>query len=630
LIALYNLSALPDIRRDAVPANLASFNYKCVELNISSRPQITVFRVNEPGTEGRARTAGRNDPCVCGSGRKYKHCCAGRMRLAILAPSAGPATIELQLAARLRQAGHMAESLPPMERAVQRDPGNAAAQHDLGLTYMNCGRIEDAANSFRRAIALKGDFAHAHYRLGLALELQGHGDAAIISYQHAVALKRSLADAQSRLGNLLLSHGRRKEATDAFRAVAAALPNTTEGRLALVKVFRIEDKDHEAEIALRRALARDQRSSAGHWMLGTILTEAGKFNEAWEEFERSIALEPLQGIAYYDLVRTRTLCETDRPLIERMRSITSNVNDIQQQVLLQFALGKSFEDLKDYGTAMGHYVQANYIKRAIVPFDRASVVHRVDSVIARFTPDFIATHRASGNVEALPVLILGMPRSGTTLVEQIISNHPQVAGGGELHVWTRPNQLFQQTVDTEIAPFQRQAELNCLRRLREIAPRAARVTDKMPFNFFAAGLIHLVFPRATIIHCRRNPVDTCLSVFSTFFAPRADFSTDRDDLVFYYHQYLRLMAHWQEVLPPDRFVEVDYEALVTDPERVSRRLIAACGLDWDPACLSPESNTRAVKTASKWQARQPIHPGAVERWRRYEPWIGSFRDLLTQ
>lgn len=184
--------------------------------------------------------------------------------------------------------------------------------------------------------------------------------------------------------------------------------------------------------------------------------------------------------------------------------------------------------------------------------------------------------------------------------------------------------------DASIVDFQRQTARDCLATLRAVAPDAARVTDKNPFNFLRAGAIHLTFPRAVIIHCRRDAIDTCLSVFSTYFRWRPDFSTNREDLVFYYRQYLRLMAHWRAMLPPARFVEVDYEALVGNPEAEARRLIAACGLDWQPQCLRPQDNKRVVRSASRWQARQPIHRGAVGRWRRYEPWIGSLRELEVE
>jgi hypothetical protein len=224
------------------------------------------------------------------------------------------------------------------------------------------------------------------------------------------------------------------------------------------------------------------------------------------------------------------------------------------------------------------------------------------------------------------VLIIGMPRSGTTLAEQIVSSHPEVGAGGELNFWNERGAAWHQA-GTE-APFPGQVAAEYLGVLRAIAPKAARVTDKMPFNFLWAGLIHLAFPRATIIHCRRAAIDTALSIHQTHFHPGLAFPTGGAELVAYFRSYRRLTDHWRRVLPADRLIEVDYEDLTRAPEPVIRRIIAGCGLAWDDACLCPELNPRAVKTPSKWQARQPIYRKSVERWRRYEPWLGLLRALL--
>jgi hypothetical protein len=223
-----------------------------------------------------------------------------------------------------------------------------------------------------------------------------------------------------------------------------------------------------------------------------------------------------------------------------------------------------------------------------------------------------------------------MPRSGTTLVEQILSCHPDVAAGGELGFWR------QHKTATDLDVFATATHPEAIRRvardylalLRAVSPTAARVTDKMPFNFAFLGIIRQVFPRATIVHCRRHPIDTCLSIFATDFGAPLDFAGDRGSLVFFYREYQRLMAHWREALPPDRFIEVDYEALVAAPEPLTRQLIATCGLEWNDACLAPHLNRRQITTASLWQARQPIYRTSVERWRRYEPWLGELRALL--
>jgi len=225
------------------------------------------------------------------------------------------------------------------------------------------------------------------------------------------------------------------------------------------------------------------------------------------------------------------------------------------------------------------------------------------------------------------VLIIGMPRSGTTLVEQIVSMHPEVGAGGELNFWNERGAAWQSAGADEDA-FLAKAAADYLGVLRAIAPTAARVTDKMPFNFLWAGLIHVAFPRATIIHCRRAAIDTALSIHQTHFHPSMRFPTGGAELVAYFRSYQRLIDHWRRVLPAHRFIEVDYEDLTRAPEPVIRRIIAACGLAWHDACLRPESNPRAVKTPSKWQTRQPIYRTSVERWRRYEPWLGPLRPLV--
>jgi hypothetical protein len=227
------------------------------------------------------------------------------------------------------------------------------------------------------------------------------------------------------------------------------------------------------------------------------------------------------------------------------------------------------------------------------------------------------------------VFIVGMPRSGSTLVEQILSSHPAVAAGGELSFWVdRLRGWGVSGVSSLDAGILFKAAKDYRAELRRIGPEALRVIDKRLWNFELLWLIRLALPGAPIIHCRRNPVDTCLSIFFANFSAREGYAWDRGDLAFFYRQYERLMDHWRLALPPGRFTEVEYEALIADREAETRRLIAFCGLDWDDACLLPERNGRVVKTASLWQVRQPVYPTSVGRWRRYEPWLGELRELM--
>ncbi len=385
-------------------------------------------------------------------------------------------------------------------------------------------------------------------------------------------------------------------------------------------------------------------------LLGSVLSELGRFEEARACFERTIAIAPLLAGSYYDLVRCRPVTSSDKDLLQEMQAALAAPGlEVGQRLRLHLAIGKAAEDLGDYALAMQHFDAADGVRRGAAAFDSAAFSIEIDRLIARCTREWIARACELGSSDATPVLILGMPRSGTTLVEQIVSMHPEVAGGGELHFWNQRGVEWHRSdvagnvaagnerpfVTTEnrvsefvFSDFLAKAAAEYLDLLRAIAPTAARVTDKMPFNFLWAGLIHLAFPRAVIIHCRRTAIDTALSIHQTHFRPGLVFPTGGAELVAYFRDYQRLIEHWRSVLPADRFVEVDYEDLTGAPEPVIRRIIAACGLAWNDACLRPEANPRAVNTPSKWQARQPIYRTSVARWRRYEPWLGPLRALL--
>jgi tetratricopeptide (TPR) repeat protein len=367
-----------------------------------------------------------------------------------------------------------------------------------------------------------------------------------------------------------------------------------------------------------------------HDLLGNLLSEFGRFDEARECFQRAITIAPLLAGCYYDLVRCRPITSDDEGLLQRMEAALATPGlEAAQRLRLHLALGKVAEDLGDYALAMRNFDAADAVRRASASFDSAAFAIEIDRLIARCTPDLIARAPELGSSHATPVLIIGMPRSGTTLVEQIVSNHPEVGAGGELNFWNERGAAWHRSgaAGTE-TPFLARASADYLDVLRTIAPTAARVTDKMPFNFLWAGLIYLAFPRAIIIHCRRTAVDTALSIHQTHFHPGLAFPTGGPELVAYFRSYQRLIDHWRIVLPADRFIEVNYEDLTRAPEPIIRRIIAACGLDWSDACLRPESNPRAVKTPSKWQTRQPIYRTSVARWRRYEPWLGPLRALV--
>jgi tetratricopeptide (TPR) repeat protein len=550
----------------------------------------------------------------------------------------------LALATQLLRAGRPGDAIAPLRDAALLEPFNSTIQHDLGIACLEVGRVSDAIAALQQAVASNPRYGDAYFRLGIALEKLGDIGGALVAYDRATKLLPSLTEAWFRAGALVYILGHLDEAIGCFRRAAAAGGRTNFGRLGKARALLIEDRNQEAEQVLRETLVVDPRNALAYELLGNLLSELGRFDEARACFERAIAISPLLAGSYYDLVRCRAVTSGDDGLLQEMLAALAMPGlEAWQRQRVHLAIGKAAEDLGDYSLAMQHFDAADAVRRA-ASFDSAAFSSLVDRLIALCTPELIAQAPEVGSRDATPVLIIGMPRSGTTLVEQIVSMHPEVGAGGELNFWNeRAAAWLRSGVAGDETPFVStenpvsevvvseslaKAADDYLGVLRKTAPKAARVTDKMPFNFVWAGLIHVAFPRATIIHCRRAAIDTALSIHQTHFHPILAFPTGGAELVAYFRNYQRLVDHWRSVLPADRFIEVDYEELTSAPEPMIRRIIAACGLAWNDACLRPESNPRAVKTPSKWQTRQPIYRSSVARWRRYEPWLGPLRALV--
>jgi Flp pilus assembly protein TadD len=536
----------------------------------------------------------------------------------------------LALATQFLRAGRPVDAITPLRDAALLEPSNPVVQHDLGLACLEVGRVPDAVAAFERAVASNPRYTDAYFRLGIALEKLGNIGEAIVAYHRATELFPSLTEAWFRAGALAYTLGHREEAIGGFRRAAATGGKTSFGRLGKVRALLIEDRNQEAEQVLRETLVADPRNAMAYDLLGNLLSEFGRFDQARACFERAISIAPLLAGSYYDLVRCRPVTSDDDGLLQGMQGALATPGlEAGQRLRLHLAIGKAAEDLGNYALAMQHFDAADAVRRGSASFDSAAFSIKIDHLIARCTPEWIARAHKLYSCDATPMLIIGMPRSGTTLVEQIVSMHPEVGAGGELHFWNQRGAAWHRSgaAENEL-PFLARAAADYLGVLRAIAPKAARVTDKMPFNFLWAGLVHVAFPRAIIIHCRRAPIDTALSIHQTHFHPSLAFPTGGAELVAYFRSYQRLIDHWRSVLPADRFLEIDYEDLTRTPEPVIRRIIAACGLAWHDACLRPESNLRAVKTPSKWQTRQPIYRTSVARWRRYEPWLGPLRALV--
>jgi tetratricopeptide (TPR) repeat protein len=400
----------------------------------------------------------------------------------------------------------------------------------------------------------------------------------------------------------------------------------------LSQVLHEEGAFEEGLAQLRGAISVSPTDKIAQGLLGTRLQQAGEFKEAEECFRRAIDLDPTDAGPYFGIVRGRRIGEEDRPLIEQMLAVLGRTSHPEAQALLNYSLGKAYQDLGEFKAAMRFFDEANRIKASRhAPFEQQKYRAHFDSIIRTFTPEFMEKHASLGLQTDLPVFIVGMIRSGTTLVEQILSSHPQVGAGGEQSYWLEDRlQAFKDALSGKFQPEAAQKfAIDYQTLLEALAPDKKRVTDKMPTNYLALGLIHLLYPNARIVCCHREPVDNCLSIYTTAYVQGSPgYAHSRENIVFAYREYERLMNHWKQVLPADRLMEVLYEDMVDDAENVTRRLVDFVGLEWDDACLGHDKTKGVVKTPSLWQARQPIYRSSLERWRNYEPWLGTFRDLI--
>ncbi len=467
--------------------------------------------------------------------------------------------------------------------------------------------------------------AIALLRQGGAHEMAGDLTGALAAYRAAARAAPAVEEAQYRAGNLLEFSGRSQEALPHFRRgarAASALAKICAGRAALLQGQNVEAARH-----FRQALAREPGNATAADWLGTVLSDIGDFAGASEAYAVAVR-EPTLAGSFYELVRCRKIGAADTKLIAAMENALADPGlPPQNRLRVHLARGKAADDLEDPALAMRHFANAAELRAKIVPFDPAAFGRLIDRLIAAFPAERFAAQAATPAAD-VPILVLGMPRSGTTLVEQILAAHPRVAAAGELPFWLQRG--AQWCLGANGADFAAQAGQDYLALLRRTAPDASRITDKMPFNFLWAGLALLAVPGATIVHCRRDPADTALSIHRTHFHPHLRFPTGGAALVAYFAAYERLMRHWRRVLPAASFVEIGYEALATAPAPVVRRLLEACGLTWHEACLFPERNKDPVRTPSKWQVRTPIHTGSVGAWRRYAAWLGEMRALCPE
>ncbi|WP_206950965.1 tetratricopeptide repeat-containing sulfotransferase family protein [Trinickia acidisoli] len=567
----------------------------------------------------------------------------------------------------LQEAGKFEESRTCLERVVALRPDWAEARNNLGNTCRRLGHLDLAETHYRQALALNPDYAEAYSNLAFLLSTQGQHDAAVRAAQQAIDLSPRLVDAYLNLADAQISRHRYEAALRALDMLHAFAPQHPAALVASAKALRQLERLDDALGFARQAVALAPSSAEAHLTVAVVLQSLGHTDDALVAFAKAAELPG--AVAQDALVgRASLLMEAGRkdaalaafahalevfpdsvsalagrvdarklqPGDADIAALEACVEDGERRALTdritaRFALGKAYMDIGEPVRAFAHLDEGNRLKRASLDYDSAATGQWMACIAQAFAAERYAALPRATEPSELPVFVVGMPRSGTTLIEQIVSSHPQVTGAGELsalRLSIENGGHFPDGVSTMTVEDAGRIGQDYLRRIMPLARGHARLVDKMPANFLYAGLIPLILPRARIIHARRNAVDTCLSCYTKLFGGDQRFTYNQTELGQFYGYYRKLMAHWCGVLSPDRFIEIDYESVVDDLEGEARRLIDFLGLPWDAACLNFHDNPRVVRTASVNQVRQPIYRTSKGRWREYEDHLGPLLAAL--
>jgi tetratricopeptide (TPR) repeat protein len=551
-------------------------------------------------------------------------------------------------------------------------PGSASALYNMGSIMRERKQVDEAIAYYRRAVAANPNYMEALNDLGGVMVEEGHPEEALDVLAKALQLDPDCSLAHCNAGNALNALERFDEALQHLVQALQMNPDYTDALIAIAGTYLGKEKFADAERVALHVLERGADKKAEvHGLLGNIYTKKGETALAAANFDQALELDPelvgamlgkgnicmemgelelAEQLFYQALKLSRKKLpalaalshvkkmRADDEIMAALIAINEHADTLSESQLrtLHFALGKCYDDVGDAAQAFRHFQEGGRLRRKQMEYDPAAHSQLIDRIIATFDQSNLARLRVGGISSELPIFVLGMPRSGTTLTEQIIASHPDVHGAGELlnlmQIFNRatasgdsyPGNIAGLTPELVSAWAE-----DYIAGVQKRAPDARRITDKMPGNFIALGLIHAMLPNAKIVHVSRNPADNCLSCFTKQFGNDSHaYSYDLTELGRYYVDYARLMAHWRRVLPEGAFLDVRYEDLVADNEAQARRLIAYCGLEWNDACMESHKTKRPVRTASVTQVRQPIYTSSVERWRCYEPFLKPLIDEL--
>jgi tetratricopeptide (TPR) repeat protein len=549
------------------------------------------------------------------------------------------------------------ESRLCLERVLAIEPRNASALNNLANTCKRLGRSREARERLHAALSVRPDYAEAYSNLSNVLRDEGDYDEAEAMGRKALELNPRLADAYLNLAGVANARHRHSEALGWLDALLAFAPAHASGHSARALTLTALDRLDEATDAAERAVLAAPGSPETHYARGQVFQAKGEFEPALDSYGRAAAapgsgrreaisnralilaefgradearaalaaaaaMFPHSASILFNLAELTTVAPGD-PLIGRIEAaLAEEGRSALDRTMLHFGLGKALLDI-DLAEAFRHYDEGNRLRRASFAYDPDTTDRWMAKIAKVFSPDLLKARADKGARSDGPIFVVGMPRSGTTLVEQILASHPNVVGAGErMRLQALANAAgFPDTFPTFADARLRTIGESYLAALAPVAQGRKHVVDKMPTNFALAGMIRLVLPGARIIHCRRHPADVCFSCYTKLFSEPQAFAYSQTELGRFYRASERLAAHWRATLPASHFLEVDYEALVDDFEPQVRRLLDFLGLPWDTRVLRFHETLRQVRTASSLQVRRPLYRSSIGRWRRYAVYL---------
>jgi tetratricopeptide (TPR) repeat protein len=529
----------------------------------------------------------------------------------------------------LFNAGAYAELESQARSLIRQYPNAGFVWKVLGVALKSQGK--DALVALKKATELLPNDAEAHSNLALALQDLGQLEAAVASCKRALMINPNFAAAHNNLSNALRELRHLDAAAQSCRRALEINPNFAEAHHGLGAALRNQGRTAEAEVSCRRALEINPDLPGAITFMAELQADKGHFADAEALFRRAIALNPESPEAWAGIAGIRKMTTDNKDWLSAAQAIAGRVLPPRSEARLRYAIGKYHDDVSDFEQAFANYRRANELGKLYgTKYERKQQTLVVDLLSRAYDRNWVCREQADANPSARPVFIIGMPRSGTSLAEQILASHPAVFGGGELGFWKNAS-----TINTKLVLKGKidkgalaQLATDYLKLLQGISADASRVIDKMPDNFMHLGLIYSAFPNARIIHMQRNPIDTCLSIYFQHFNTSHAYANDLDDLAHYYTEYFRMMEHWRATLPEDAILHVPYEELVGDHEGWSRKMLDFIGLPWDSRCLDFHQCRRTVSTASNWQVRQKISKSSVLRWLNYEKFVDPLQKLM--